>query len=1549
MASVMVIALSSETPSATSPSTATTTTRQQPAIDRSYGSVPLAFEANHGRTDERVDFLARGRGYSLFLTKGGGATLMMVEAPGAVVRMHVEGASQNVRGAGTSRLPGKVNYLTGGDRTSHTNLSTFARVLYRDVYPGIDLVYYGNQSRLEYDFIVHPGARPDRIALRFEGADMLSVNPSGDLVVSIGSREIVQRRPVVYQEKAGVREAVSGVYAIGPDRRVTFRIGAYDTARPLVIDPVLVYSTFLGGTLRHGSGDGASAISVDGAGFIFVAGATASLDFPVTAGTYDASFNGFLDAYVLKLTPDASAVVFGTFLGGSNSEQLYDLALDLAGDMYLTGATSSADFPTTIGAFDSTLGVADGYVAKLSADGVTLLMSTYVGGNSTDIGQSIAVDALGNAYVAGHTWSTDFPTTDGAFDRTANGWQDAFALKVSAGGALIYSTYLGGNYYDYGWGIDIDAAGSAYVAGGSRSPDFPWVAGSFDTTQDESNGFVVKLTPDGTALVYGTFLGGAFFEEEARAIAVDPTGAAYVTGMTASRNFPTTPGAFDREQLFANEPEAFVTKVSPDGGSLIYSTYLGSRGADWGNDITFDAAGAAYVTGITYSNFIGTSNFPVTPGAFDTTYNGFYDVFVAKFSADGSSLSYATFLGGAGEEHGLGIAIDAAGTAYVAGYTYSSTFPTTPGALDTTWDNDLTDGFVVRLNSTGTGLLVGTYLRGHTVDAHDEALALAVDAEGAAYITGQTGAIDFPATAGAFDVAFNGPLDAFVVKLNPAGTTLVYATFIGGNGDDFGHGIAVDPNGAAYVTGRTASRDFPTTEGAFDRTFGGVGDATDGFVAKVTPDGSALGYATYLGGSSYENPQSIDVDDTGAAYVVGTTASTDFPTTAGAIDATFGGPGFGGTDGFVTKIEPSGSQLIYSTYLGGQESDSVDGIVVDASGSAYVAGYIGFTSTVFPTTPGAYDTTQNGGDIYVLRLTPDGNGLIFGTFIGGSSSEAPTGIALDAAGAVYVTGFTSSIDFPTTSGALRRTPVDPRFINDEIAVKLSPDGSTLVFGTFLGNGNSYGIAADNAGGAYVVGSTFSDGAFPTTSDAIDTTIQRQDGFLLRLNGQGALAYGTFLGGAETDAITAVATDSAGSVYVAGYTSSPDFLVTTGSFDPTWNTGEDAFILKLGASGVTDADGDGIPDTADNCPFVANPSQIDFDGDGVGDACDTRNAPRVTAFTLNANSVDENGTALVAIAFADPDAAQTHIVSVAWGDGSVTPLSLAAGVFSTMASHTYLDDDPTGTPADLKTIVVMVVDSATDAGGAQTLITVKNVSPVINSLTGALEPIVIGSSTTVTMHFGDVGTLDTHACAFAWGDGTPDTQTTGVAGTCGGTHIYSEPGVYPVAVTVTDDDGGVVTSRFEYVVAYDPHAGFVTGGGWIDSPAGAYVANPILEGRANFGFVSRYARGATIPTGQTQFRFQLAGFNFHSVSYELLVVAGARAQFKGRGTVNGEGDYGFMLAATDADRPGGGLTDAFRIKIWDRATGAVVYDNVLGAGDDASPTSIVDGSIVVHAQ
>jgi hypothetical protein len=1516
---------------------------EAPVIDRTYGHVPLAFEPNDGRTDGRVDFLARGRGYSLFLTNGGGATLMMVEAPAGVVRMQVEGARSDIRGTGVSRLPGKVNYLTGGTRRSRTNLPTFARVLYREVYPGIDMVYYGNQNRLEYDFVVHPGARPDRIALRFEGADALTLNESGDLVIAIGSRTIVQRAPVMYQERSGRRETVAGHYAIASSGSVTFTIGRYDTTRTLVIDPVLVYSTFLGGTLKNGSSEGAFALAVDAQGSIFVGGSTGSIDFPVTAGSYDSSVNGPGDAYILKLTPDGSAVSFGTFVGGGSLEFLYDLALGPDGSIYATGYTASTDFPTTGGAFDSTLaGFSDGYMVRLSGDGTTLMASTLFGGSGGEVVQSIAVDSAGNAYLTGITQSTNFPATLNAFDTSYNGGvQDAFAVKVSADAqALLYSTYLGGNDYDWGWGIDVDASGSAYVAGASRSLNFPSTPGSFDPTNDAYDGFVLKLAPDGAALVYSTFLGGSFWEDEARAIKVDATGAAFITGMTASRNFPVTPGAYDVEQLRSGDPEAFVTKLSANGNALIFSTYLGGRGLDWGYDIAFDSAGAAYVTGHTNADL--PNIFPVTPGAFDTTYNGYYDVFVAKFSADGRNLLYSTYLGGTAEERAMAIAVDAAGTAYIAGFTFSSTFPTTPGALDTTWNHDAGDAFVVRLNATGSALLFGTYIRGHAVAAPDGALAIAVDTQGSAYVAGQTGAVDFPATAGAFDSELNGPLDAFVAKLNPAGTALEYATYLGGTGQDYGLEIAVDAYGSAYLAGRTDSRDFPTTAGAFDQSFGGVGDATDVFVAKLTPTGALLEYATYLGGNSYEDPRGIAVDSLGAAYVVGTTSSADFPTTPGAIDSTFGGPGFGGTDGFVTKIAPTGAQLAYSTYLGGAASDSVDGVAVDGTHSAYIAGFVNTTSAgSIPITPGAYDTTQNGGDIFVLRLAPDGNGVVSGTFVGGSSGDVPKGLALDAAGNVYVTGNTSSADFPTTIGAMRRMPFNPNLYTlFDIAFKLSPDLSTLLFGTYLGSGNIYAIAADMSGGAYIAGYTYSDSGYPTTSDAIDNVIQGYDGFLLRLNAQGALAYGTYLGGVDADIATSVATDAAGSAYVAGVTLSPDFLVTSGSFDPTWNTGEDAFVLKLGSIGPSDTDGDGVPDTTDNCPSVPNADQADFDGDGLGDACDSRNAPRVLSLTPDAPSINENGTVALTVAFADPDAGQTHSLLISWGDGSpATTIALSAGLFFTTASHLYVDDAPSGTPADVKNITVTIVDALGDAGAGQTSVTVNNVPPVMTGITGPLSPIIVGTSFTISASFQDAGPLDTHTSVFEWnaGDATAPACTGGV---CTATHIYYEPGVYPVVVTVTDDDTGAATRRFEYVVVYVPSTGFVTGGGWIDSPAGAYSGNPTLEGRANFGFVSRYVREATIPIGNTQFHLNIAGFKFESLAYEWLAIASERAQIKGIGTVNGTGEYEVLLTAGDGNGAGGG--DTFRIRIWDPATGQVVYDN-------GSEAPIAQGSIAIHAQ
>jgi hypothetical protein len=695
--------------------TAENSRQSKQELIENYGKIPLAFEANEGQTNSQAKFISRGSGYSLFLTAEEAVfTLRRSDKErSAVLRMKPLGANPSPKVTGIEEMESKSNYFIGNDPEKwRTNVANYEKVKYEEVYSGIDLVYYGNQRQLEYDFIVKPGADYREIALRFDGADKVEIDRNGELVLQIGGEQVRQHRPVIYQEENGERLVVAGNYTFKSSREVGFEVGAYDESRPLVIDPVLLYSTYLGGS---NSSEIANDIAIDAAGNAYVTGQTTSADFPITPGAFDTTFNGgTFDAFVTKLNPSGSALVYSTYLGGSGGgistgpfDQGFGIAVDAGGNVYITGVTNSTDFPTTPGAFDTTFnGQADAFITKLNPSGSALEYSTYLGGSGLahgDQGNSIAVDAAGNAYVIGTTSSADFPTTPGAFDTTLIG-DDAFVTKLNPSGSeLVYSTYLGSDNPDEGRDITIDAAGNAYVTGFAGSDNFPITPGAFDTTFSGGDAFVTKLNPSGSELIYSTYLGGSN-GTSGNGIAVDAAGNAYVTGSTISTDFPTTPGAFDTTH--GGSADAFVTKLNPSGSELVYSTYLGGNDLDQGFGIVVDAAGNAYVTGRTLS-----ADFPTTPGAFDTTHGGSTDAFVTKLNPSGSELVYSTYLGGNTTDDANSIAVDAAGDAYVTGITGSADFPTTPGAFDTTFNGG--DAFISKINepnSPPTALADGPYL-----------------------------------------------------------------------------------------------------------------------------------------------------------------------------------------------------------------------------------------------------------------------------------------------------------------------------------------------------------------------------------------------------------------------------------------------------------------------------------------------------------------------------------------------------------------------------------------------------------------------------------------------------------------------------------------------------------------------------------------------------------------------------------------------------------------------------------------------------------------------
>ncbi len=664
-----------------------------------YAAFPLNFEPNVGQADSRVQFLARAPGYGLFLTGPETVLLLHGSTGEAVVRWQFIDANNRMRGEGVDPQSATANYFLGSDPAHwRSHIPTYGKVRYKDVYPGIDVIYYANRRQLEYDLVLAAGSDPGRIRLAFPGARNLHVAQNGDLVVETCAGEIRQRRPAVYQESPEGRNPVTGRYVLAGDGVVGVRLGPYDRTRPLVIDPVVVYSTLIGG----GANETGAGIAVDSSGNGYVIGTTTSMDFPVTPPIQTAAGGG-KDVFIIKFNTSGSGIAYSTYLGGSGDDIGAAIAVDGSGNAYITGNTFSANFPTRNAAQasyggTSSMSFGDAFAAKIDPAGGSLVYSTYLGGSGDDAGLAVAADGSGAAYVTGVTSSSNFPASAGAFRGFLSGASDAFVTKLSPAGAIAYSTYLGGGATEQGYGIAVDSGGNAYVTGATASTDFPAVnafqpqCASSGTPFGVScaDAFLAKLNVSGSGLVYSTYLGGGA-TDSGRAIAVDASGNAYVAGATNSTNFPVTPNAF--QHGFGSGPEdAFLAKFNAAGSALIYGTYLGGTGDDIAYGIAVDAGGAAYVAGSTTS-----TDFP-TAGAVRATCGGSVcaDAFVAAINAAGSALIYSTYLGGSGTDRASAIAADSAGGVYVTGETNSSDFLTTAGAYQTSLAGP-SDAFVTKL------------------------------------------------------------------------------------------------------------------------------------------------------------------------------------------------------------------------------------------------------------------------------------------------------------------------------------------------------------------------------------------------------------------------------------------------------------------------------------------------------------------------------------------------------------------------------------------------------------------------------------------------------------------------------------------------------------------------------------------------------------------------------------------------------------------------------------------------------------------------------------
>ena len=697
--------------------------RSDAKID-AYGQIPLSFEANQGQVDASVKYLSRGAGYNLFLTGSEAVLSLPVKADGekrndefeapdliarlsdpetrptspsvSTLRMKLEGANQDPRVTGQDELPGKSNYFIGQARSKwQTDIPTYSRVEYEEIYRGIDLVYYGNQRQLEYDFKVAPGADPANIKMNFDGAEKMDIDPAGDLILQTAAGDLRMLKPVTYQQIAGVITEIPSRYILtsrsdlkseisrlpasatladlwGENLRseisdsytVGFEVGDYDRNIPLVIDPVIMYSTYLGGSGE----DLANSITTDAAGNAYIIGFTDSANFPV-AGAMQPTYGGNpQDIFVSKINAAGNALVYSTYLGGSGQDNGSDIAVDAAGNAYITGYTGSVNFPVASALQPTRTGLYNAFVAKLNPAGSQLVYSTYYGGTTGEYGSSIAVDASGNAYVGGVTSSANFPDTAGAVQTTFGGsLADAFVTKFNAAGnQVLYSTMLGGNGNDGVTGIAVDPTGNAYVTGVTFSTNFPtasplqqnYSGGAFDS-------FVTKLNPNGTSMVYSTYLGGTD-EDRGFRIALDAAGYVYVAGMTQSTNFPTA-AAF--QPTIGGGSDAFVTKLTP-AGAISYSTFLGGSGNDGATGLAIDPGGSAFLTGFTAS-----PNFPLAAASQPAYGGGEFDAFVTKFNAAGTALNYSTYMGGALYDTGFDIAVDSLGKSYVVGRTASANFP----------------------------------------------------------------------------------------------------------------------------------------------------------------------------------------------------------------------------------------------------------------------------------------------------------------------------------------------------------------------------------------------------------------------------------------------------------------------------------------------------------------------------------------------------------------------------------------------------------------------------------------------------------------------------------------------------------------------------------------------------------------------------------------------------------------------------------------------------------------------------------------------------------
>ena len=998
-------------------------------IHEAYGKLPMRFEAVQKPRGREAGFISRGAGYSLFLAANEAVLRLRIADCGlrieeidyrstiftnpqsairnpqsairnpqsAVLRMKLVGASRRPRVSGVEQLQATSNYFVGNDRSKwRTNVANFAKVKYESVYPGVDLVWYGNQRQLEYDFIVAPGADPRRIKLAFAGADAITIDDEGALSLRPDGNEDGEKvrmlKPVAWQEENGARREVACDYRIVEKNQVEFRLGRYDAKLPLVIDPVLIYSTYIGGA----GVDQALDIAVDADGFAYITGQTDSADFP---GPSPVQMNkgAQFDAFALKLNQAGNAVVYGAWIGGRSNDTGAEIEVDAAGNVFIAGVTGSDDFPVKNALQAARKGPTDAFVVKLNSAGNDLLYSTYLGGSLSDAANALALDANGNAYVTGGSDSLDFPLK-GAFQPRRQG--SAFYASNNSGGNWTASGdgLSASQVYD----IAIDPATPATIYAGTERGVFKSVngGGSWSQAGASFSSLVFQIVVDPTApanvyalaggFIYKSADGGATWNPIAlfqgvQTIGVSPTTpTATIYAATADIFFKSVDGGVNWTPINlppsgGSPPRVFSVVIDPAAPATVYAGGINGvyRSADSGVTWTILSNGLPQNRSFSVSRLAISKSNPATILA------EVFNVGVYKTTNGGSDWAAAGLPTPPSARFAFAIDPGDATTFYAGALGYGVYKSVDSGV---TW------------NTASSGL--GSY--------NVRALAVAQGSPSTLYAGTGSGA------------------DAFVAKINPAGSELVFSSYLGGGGGDTGVGIALDSANNVYVTGTTESPNFPAV-GAYQSMIKGLSDA---FVTKINPAGAAILWSTYLGGGGPENAGDIAIHAPDSVLVAGSTGSTDFPT-ARPIQSINKSVSPAVADAFVSRLSADGARLDFSTYLGGSGTDLAYAIAVDGAANVHLTGAT--NSTDFPVLSAVQAARSgepqfNNVDAFVTKLDTNGAGLIYSTYLGGNGSDQGNGIATDGMNNVYVTGLASSGDFPTTPNPLRTGGFSDSFI-----------------------------------------------------------------------------------------------------------------------------------------------------------------------------------------------------------------------------------------------------------------------------------------------------------------------------------------------------------------------------------------------------------------------------------------------------------------------------------------------------------------------------------------